>query len=75
MDQYRIPLMGHMNSAVIESNLIPEYDRAVVSSLYIYNKMWTEHSPEPEDRWMLRATMYMQQRRLCASFWRFIGAA
>jgi hypothetical protein len=75
MDQHRIPLVASMNSCVLESNLIPELERAVVSTLYAFNKMFTVYDAEPDNRQELGIVMHMQQRKLCAKFWRFIGAA
>ena len=70
-----IPMAGKLNSTVLESNLIPEYDVAVVSHLCIFGRSFTVADPDPGTPTLLRLMMLSQQDRLCAAFWRFIGAA
>ena len=69
-----LPRDAQIQSGVIESNLIPEYDHAVVTSLYIYGRLWTMHATAPDNKEQLRIMMYMHQQVLLNKFWRFVGA-
>ena len=69
-----LPRDAQIHSSAIESNLIPEYDHAVVTSMYIHGRLWTMHAAAPDNKEQLRIMMYMHQQVLLNKFWRFVGA-